>query len=307
LTDVVEHNVCDMNDMISELPEDVLLYILSLLPTKDAVRTSILATKWRNLWTCLSAFDFEILDCKSYDPESANCLLDLVQRLLHKSSRIERLCVQIFRTTNIDANKISYLMYSASKHEIQYLRLSLGDRSDKLVLLHSFFGFESLNELYLGLEYTLYISNGNFFPSLKTLVVSDENSVQRLFSGCPVLLELTLYNCYWENIKKISVAISTLKKLIICFNIFCVDYDHDMTVMIDAVNLLSLRCTCNPTIEFIPVNLTSIVDACIDLGYDYLDNELYAAHCAIKLLSGISNVKSLKLSNDTLQCESGNK
>ena len=109
-----------------------------------------------------------------------------------------------------------------------------------------------MNELHLGLKFTLNIPSGIHFPSLKKLVVSDdtfanENSIQQLFSGCPVLQELEFCDCYyWENIKQISVEISTLRKLTIS-----VDYDHDMTFKIDVVNLLSLSCTCSPTVEFI--------------------------------------------------------
>ncbi|KAK2434539.1 FBD-associated F-box protein [Trifolium repens] len=297
--------------MISDVPEGVLLHILSLLPTKDVVRTSILATKWRHLWTYLSVFDFKIpylrYESNDQNQNSVNCLLDLVGRLLRKSNCVERLCIDIFEIT-IDADKVSSLISSASKHKVQYLKLSLGDKIGKFVLPHCFSAFESLNELCLGLRFTLSIPSDICFPSLKKLVVSDvtfanEKSVQQLFSGCPVLQELTLYNCYWENIEQISVAISTLRKLTIHFDFICVDYDHDMRVKIDAVNLLSLRCTCRATIEFIPLNLTSIVDACVDLGNDDpLGQAVYVAHCISNLLSGLSSVKSLNLSNETLEC-----
>jgi len=99
----------------------------------------------------------------------------------------------------------------------------------------------------------------------------------------------------------INIAISTLRELTIRFNMLSEDIHDDMTVMIDTANLLYLRCKCDPTIQFIPVNLTSIVDAHIDLGFLYPPNELFNAECAIELLSGLSNVKSLNLANDTLE------
>lgn len=317
-TDAYKIQKRNVDDIISNLPEGVLLHILSLLPTKDAVRTSILAKKWKQLWTYLSAFDFNFRHPRyDLDPRNQNntenslldqknkenSLLDLVGRLLQKSNRVERLCVQIFRSV-IDADKVSSLISSVAKHKMQYLKLSLGHPNDKFVLPHSFPAFESLNELHLNLKFTLHIPNGIHFPKLKNLVVSDvtfanEKSVQRLFSGCPVLQELSLYDWSWENIMQISVAISTLRKLTVHFDFDCVDYDHGCTFKIDAANLISLICSCDPTIECIPVNLTSIVDADINL---FPPDEVFASQCAIELLSGLSNVKSLKLANDTLEC-----
>jgi F-box domain len=37
-------------DFISQLPNDILVSILFLLPLKDCVRTSILSSRWRNVW-----------------------------------------------------------------------------------------------------------------------------------------------------------------------------------------------------------------------------------------------------------------
>ncbi|KAK2448678.1 F-box/RNI superfamily protein [Trifolium repens] len=299
-------------DMISNLPEGILLHILSLLPTKDVVRTSVLATKWRHLWTYLSVFDFKF-PCGRYvskdrDQTSVNCLLDQVGRLLLNSNCVERLCIQIYGIT-VDADKVcSLISSSASKHKVQYLKLSLDVLNDIFVLPHCFSAFESLNELCLQLQFTLCIPSDICFPSLKKLKVSEvtfanEQSVQQLFSGCPVLQELNLHNCYWENIELISVAISTLRKLIIYFDVICVEYDHNMTMKIDAVNLLSLSCTCLAAIEFLPVNLTSIVDAYVDLQGQYpFGHELYVAHCIFELLSGLSSVKSLNITNETLEC-----
>jgi len=46
-------------DIISHLPDDLLLRILSFNTTKDAIPTSLLSKRWRSLWTLAPGLGFE--------------------------------------------------------------------------------------------------------------------------------------------------------------------------------------------------------------------------------------------------------
>ncbi|XP_059657003.1 putative FBD-associated F-box protein At3g50710 isoform X2 [Cornus florida] len=46
-------------DRISNLPRSLIGYILSFLPTKNAVATSVLSTKWKYRWTSITTLDFD--------------------------------------------------------------------------------------------------------------------------------------------------------------------------------------------------------------------------------------------------------
>ncbi|KAK4835249.1 hypothetical protein QYF36_007412 [Acer negundo] len=47
---IAEVNMNTKDDLVSHLPDDILHCIISLLPYKSAVKTSILSTRWKNLW-----------------------------------------------------------------------------------------------------------------------------------------------------------------------------------------------------------------------------------------------------------------
>lgn len=45
-------------DRMSSLPDSLLCHILSFLPTKTAVASSLVSRRWRHLWEHLQAYDF---------------------------------------------------------------------------------------------------------------------------------------------------------------------------------------------------------------------------------------------------------
>ncbi|KAF3961841.1 hypothetical protein CMV_013580 [Castanea mollissima] len=90
--------------------------------------------------------------------------------------------------------------------------------------------------------YNLRLPYSIFFPSfkiltLKHIIFPDDQSTQRLFSGCPVLEELTLDDCYWDNINAISISAPMLKSLVI-YDLLDSESRHQIEVAYHANKLI---------------------------------------------------------------------
>ncbi|KAK6945683.1 F-box domain [Dillenia turbinata] len=77
-------------DRISKLPNAILARILSHLPTKLSVSTSILSSKWRYIWTSVADLFFEFGEAVRRDPRFIN-FIDRVFALHNPNKRIRSL------------------------------------------------------------------------------------------------------------------------------------------------------------------------------------------------------------------------
>ncbi|KAM2787054.1 hypothetical protein PS2_007879 [Malus domestica] len=66
-----------VSDRISALPNEVLCHILSFLPTKYVVRTTVLSKKWNNIWTSVPNLYF----CDD-DYPNVNAFISFVDHVL---------------------------------------------------------------------------------------------------------------------------------------------------------------------------------------------------------------------------------
>ncbi|KAH7845133.1 hypothetical protein Vadar_024896 [Vaccinium darrowii] len=302
-------------DIISSLSDNVLHHIISFLSTEDSIRTSILSRRWQYLWTSISDIN---LDVNSYlsgrrndtDKKNDQCpmgqtFLDFVDRVLHlhDASDIKRLHLNI--DGPVGSSRLSSWISAAVRHNVQELDLNLPGRT-QFLLPRCLFTCESLLVFRLFMDYFLKAPSFIYFSSLKTLAFhfltfSDDESTQNLFSNCPVLEELTLTYCGWKKMKTLTISIPTLKRLTIDDDPMWSDAADVLScvVKIYTPNLIDLKFTSNLKIHFHLCELSSIVNAYINLLYeDMLQPDVYPR--VIGVLRGICNVKRLTVSEDTV-------
>ncbi|KAJ0100944.1 hypothetical protein Patl1_05017 [Pistacia atlantica] len=192
---------CEGEDIISKLPDNILHYILSFLPTQYVLRTSVLSKRWMCLWTSISIINFDENDYFNdntwlrYMPENVEAsFLNSVDRVLN---RHDPTCIQKFRLVAmlcviISTSRIHSWVSTALSHKVQELDLSLPAES-VYMFPNSLFSAESLSTLKLKTYSKLEVPSLIHFPNLKTLHLAvefpDDRSAQQIFSGCPVLQE----------------------------------------------------------------------------------------------------------------------
>ncbi|XP_021287382.1 F-box/LRR-repeat protein At4g14103-like [Herrania umbratica] len=296
-------------DIISELPDELLLHILSFLPTKDIVSTSALSTRWLYLWTFFTIVSFNFDAYK--EKKKTTSFLDSVKRELLMIPDTAR--IQKFRLHSTFAVSSSQILASMSivskivKHKVEELDLSIPYMESNLFSLpHSLCTSESLTSLTLHMTQAALNSfpASISFPRLKYLNLDgiefqDEYSAQLLLSSCPVLEELYLDNCDWTKRTEIKISIPTLLTLSISL-----EYNGppDISIRICAPNLLNFSYTSFSLVELVTCDLSSVIRAEVDVfGWLTYDQRVQVGHRTLKLLEGIRGVKYLELSNRTLE------
>ncbi|KAL0744006.1 hypothetical protein Bca4012_085519 [Brassica carinata] len=163
-------------DRISALHDDLLLNILSLVPTNDAVTTMVLSKRWGSVWTMVPKLEYE--DTSKEGGTSVWRLVDKSLQL-HKAHVLESLHIQAERqfTDNADVGKcVSY----AVDHNVRELSLII------------------IPPLIFPIQPEFLLLPSNFYTS-KTL------------ANCPVLSYLRVNRNSWDNVKIFTVKVPSLK------------------------------------------------------------------------------------------------
>ncbi|XP_074273539.1 F-box protein At4g22280-like [Silene latifolia] len=249
-------------DMISSLPDELLGHILSFLPTRCAVSTSILSTRWRYLFTLTTCLSFDDAPCfghleQNERIEATRRFKDFVDNVLelHQSSPIKKFSLLCKGTYN--GSEFNRWFRNVLQKGVQQLHYEIADRTYRIDNVPDYDGFFMCDTL----ENLKFIDCGWFYieiplsaslPKLKILhleliVFFDSNSMERLLSSCELLEELTLKYCNYETEGRVIYCTGLLKMLTIehCYFSFG-------TFEIDAPNLSYLAYSSNIGVKIVP-------------------------------------------------------
>lgn len=293
-------------DRISKLPDTLLCHILSFLPTKYGVGTSVLSTRWQYLWTKVPTLDFD--DSELFD-ENAELSEDREEEVnlmfQHFVNRVLLLsdppCFRKFHLTGFlkDVDHVDTWISSAVKRNVQDLKLCNLDEVH-IGVPHVIFTSKTLSVLTLT-GVLLNVRGSAWLPSLKILnldTVKYENgdTMQILLSGCPVVEEL--YIKLWigdtSNPQRVlDISVPTLKLLTLFY--LRDSFEDGFKLVVDIPQLECLSLIDHVSEEFFLRNLNTLSKASIMVGPTSLTaNSSNGDGLRVyNLLSGISEVKFL--------------
>ncbi|CAN6806777.1 probable FBD-associated F-box protein At1g32375 [Brassica napus] len=257
-------------DRISQLPDELLLKILALLPSmKDVVDTMLLSKRWQFLWMMVPTIKYnDTLDRYSKHKYGSFSLFVDKSFSKHEAPIIETL---LFKLDHISGcGNIQAWMRSADKRCVRELIIQIDTLTFKKPVSLPWSLFSGGCRMLVTLKLTNAVLVDDFtsqisFPSLKTLSLESMKYpsgefVKKLLSNCHVLENLVVEQCHVDSVNIFTVIVPCLKSLVMKtlntrvgndaqgfvidapslekFNIlhssgFCI-FENDMTKVVDA-------------------------------------------------------------------------
>ncbi|KAI8573387.1 hypothetical protein RHMOL_Rhmol01G0273300 [Rhododendron molle] len=291
---------CMRGDRITILPDSVLIHILSFLPTKYAVRTRILSTRWKHIWASVPNLHFFFMG------RHCSVFADFTDRVLffHELPRIQRFSLEC---AGVDLNRLNAWVSVAVRRGVQELHIDVQYTSDCILLPPTLFTSTTLVVFKLRSVVQMEIPGLVRFPNLRVLHVSLQypfgDMIQKLSCSCPVLEDFSIGGRV-DNSQAMAFDISTvaLKKLEMDFYEDQGFEDSDNEFVINAPILEHLTLRDDYFALYRLKNLSSLFRADIDVGVGCIGfyGSKERANTVYELLKGISNVEYLTLGARTM-------
>ncbi|KEH34264.1 F-box/RNI superfamily protein [Medicago truncatula] len=215
------HSENEHEDRLSDLPDCVLLHILSFCNTKHAVQTCILSTRWKYLWKRIPTL---ILHSSEFPTiKSFAAFVSKILTLRDSSASLNALDLDC--DGNIQPRLLKKILKYVSSHNSQLHELGVYVRGDSDLILQCVSSCHALTSLQLSVyskggyhEKTLF-PKSLILPALTSLYLmnfafcGDESSCVEPFLAFKMLNSLVIQNCEVRNARVFVISSETLVNL----------------------------------------------------------------------------------------------
>ncbi|CAH1426976.1 unnamed protein product [Lactuca virosa] len=212
----------DRIDLISNMPDSILLLILSLLSSTEEViiRSSILSRRWRYLWTSIPSLDL-FSRFHREDKLKKDEFKDFVFWVLANRS-VDLDCLDLGCFDHYTLSTVRRWIHMAVTRNVKQLHLMFypQDENEDVEMPPCLVSCVSLEVLGLNLSYhRLRLTNIMGFPALRDLdliyvdLLGDRDVVKAFFESFPLLEGLSLISCFMNERGLLYISCPKLKVL----------------------------------------------------------------------------------------------
>ncbi|CAA7032708.1 unnamed protein product [Microthlaspi erraticum] len=280
-------------DRISQLPDPLICQILSHLSTKDAVKTSVLSTRWRNQWPWVPN-----LELRSRNFPDLDSLVSFGNGFFDSGnvSFVDRVKLTICNDKGVEnASYLTPWIDAAVRRKVKHVHVRFRHADGNFYEMpSSLYLCQTLASLVLDLV-DLAIPEFVSLPCLKTMLLKyigypDDAVLERFVSSCPVLEELEIDTPLNGQVF-FRVLSRSLKRLTLRIAFAWEEYGSG--VVIDAPRLSFLSISDALPESFVITNVDPNVKLVVSIH-----SEIDRFH---SFLPGISKIRDVTIFNDTFK------